>query len=736
MIPRRPSGRPAFLLALSLVLGGAAICADGAETPALAPQRTEVPPVIDGRLDDAAWATPPLELGEWLSYNPLNGSPMAQRTEVRVAYDSRALYFAFHCVDPEPDKIRSTLSRRDQLWNDDWVGLSLDSVGNGQASYDMFVNPRGVQADILTTASAGENSAPDWVWESAAQRTDEGYDAEIRLPLTSIRFKAGDTVPMGILFWRRVSRLGMSASWPNVPAGKGFIDCHARIVLRDLRRPLTLEVIPSLTYSLNQARVDPSRFGTTDSSPDAGVSAKYGLTSALTLEGTFNPDFSQVESDSFQVEVNQRYPIFYSEKRPFFMEGLGTFELAGVGGDAVMRTAVDTRNIADPRWGGKLSGTAGKMTFATLSAADDAPGRPTDDGPSPFPGERKLYNIGRALYSLGPNSYVGGLFTDTEFGGGFNRAGGFDLSMRRGKSAWSASALATTTRSPEGDSSASGLGGQASYSYESRRFLVANQVEHYDRDFRMDTAFLNQTGVTADWLFSALSVYPDEKRYPWLKRIVPFVFSRGIDDEVQGGRGWFVLPGFRMHFTRQGFFRFDTGWGREPWARQVFDTRTTRVIGQAQFTRWLNMSTTYQFGRSIYYDAANPFLGRTWSLYLDATLQPGPRLNEYVSWNHVVFDRLTGERVYDVDIVYSKASFQFDRWFQLRAIVQYDSSRHQVLTDLLASFEPVPGTVAYLGYGSSIEQREWDGTAWRAGAGSYATAQRGLFFKASYIHRF
>ena len=115
------------------------------------------------------------------------------------------------------------------------------------------------------------------------------------------------------------------------------------------------------------------------------------------------------------------------------MEGMGTFELAGVGGDAVMRTAVNTRNIADPRWGGKVTGTLGRLTFATLSAGDEAPGRPTDDGPSPFPGDQKLFNIGRAVYSLGPNNYVGALVTDTEFGQGYNRVAGLDLSLRRGK---------------------------------------------------------------------------------------------------------------------------------------------------------------------------------------------------------------------------------------------------------------------------------------------------------------
>ena len=164
--------------------------------------------------------------------------------------------------------------------------------------------------------------------------------------------------------------------------------------------------------------------------------------------------------------------------------------------------------------------------------------------------------------------------------------------------------------------------------------------------------------------------------------------------------------------------------------------RTTRVIGQAQLTRWLNVSSTYQFGRSPYYDAQAPFLGRSRSLSVGVSFQPSARFNQSTSWDHVVFDRLSGERAYVVDVLNLRATFQFDRHFFLRAIAQYDSSRHQVLTDLLGSFELRPGTVAYVGYGSIIEKREWDGTAWQPGRGDYATARRGFFFKASYIHRF
>jgi uncharacterized protein DUF5916/cellulose/xylan binding protein with CBM9 domain len=728
--------RLALLAALTLVGGGALANADE-DRPRLEPARTATPPTIDGVLDDAAWQGPALPMTEWLTYNPLNGEKLAQQTEVRAVYDDRYLYFAFHCIDPDPAGVRTNISRRDNMWNDDWVGFSLDSVGNGQSSYDHFVNPSGIQGDILTTPSAGENSAPDWVWDSAGKRTPEGYDVELRLPLTSIRFKSGPEVKMGILFWRRVSRLGMSASWPVVPAGRSVLERHAVMVLHDLKRPLTLELAPSATYSRQQSRLTPAAFASADSNPDAGLSVKYGLTSEVTLEGTVNPDFSQVESDAFQVEVNQRFPLFFSEKRPFFMEGLGAFELAGVGGDAIMRTAVHTRRIVDPLWGLKTTGTAGRASFGVLAAGDEAPGRPLAGEVNPFLGDRRDFFVARGQYSLGPSSYVGGILTDTQFGGGHNRVAGSDVSLRWGRQSASATFLTTQSRAPGGTDTTHGVGGQSMYSFESKRVVFIAQGEHYDRGFRMDTAFLNQVGITQGWAYLAPSFYPDATKYPWFKRFVPFVFYQRGRDRVQGGDPWVVVPGFRMHFTRQGFLRIDTIRGEEPFRNRTYRTSNTRLQAEAQATRWLNFSSQYSFGNSIFYDEVDPYLGRNHAGTLEVTLQPSPRVNQKLSFNRVTFDRLgDASRVFTVNVLNTQTTFQLNRYIFFRGIAQYDSSRARVLTDLLASWELLPGTVAYAGYGSLIERREWDGQQWTPGPGVYRTSQRGLFFKAAYVHRF
>jgi hypothetical protein len=421
------------------------------------------------------------------------------------------------------------------------------------------------------------------------------------------------------------------------------------------------------------------------------------------------------------------------------MEGMGTFELAGTGGDGNMRTAVHTRVIEDPLWGAKSSGTAGKVAFALLGAGDEAPGNaPTDGSVNPFLGERKAYTIARGQYSLGRTSYVGALLTDTELAGGHNRVAATDVSLKLGNHFTSGTFIATTTRTPDGLQAKSGLAGQAYYAYETKPFLFATQAEHYDTDFRMDTAFVNQTGVTQGWSFIAPSFYPDPRKTPWLKRVVPFVFARYGKDRVQGGNGYFVLPGIRMHLTRQGYFRVDAGWGREPWAGQVFPTTMVRVIGQAQLFRWLNVAAQARFGRSIYYDPVDPYSGRERDYTTEVAFQPCARFNQSVSWSHVGFDRASdGTRVYTVDVLNTRTTFQVDRHFFLRAIVQYDSSRHEVLTDFLASWELLPGTVAYAGYGSVLQRRGWDGSGFTDDpTGVYRTSERGLFFKASYIHRF
>ncbi len=252
----------------------------------------------------------------------------------------------------------------------------------------------------------------------------------------------------------------------------------------------------------------------------------------------------------------------------------------------------------------------------------------------------------------------------------------------------------------------------------------------------MDIAFYNQPALTSGWTFGSLNFYPDKARYAWLRRVSPFVFLQAADDRVAGAKQLLFIPGIRMNFSRQGFLRVDRFFGHEPWAGQTFPLDRWRIMGNAQILRWLNVDGRYVFGSGTYYDAVEPFSGHVVQSQLSVTFEPTPRFSQGVSWSRTDFKRPTGEPVYDVTIVNARATYQFTKQFFLRAIVQYDSQRERVLTDVLASYELRPGTVVYAGYGSLLDRRAYEDGEWVAGSGSYGASQRSLFFKASYLLRF
>ena len=705
--------------------------------------RTTTPPKIDGVLDDAAWtAVSPMPTGQWVSYNPNRGDKMPDiyKTEVRVTYDDRNVYFAFHCYDNEPDKIRTTVARRDAAFSDDWIALSLDSAGTGQAAYHLFSNPSASQMDALNTSASGEQFDADMVWFSGATTTADGYIVEVQIPLQTLRFAGAAEVAMNLVMFRKVSRIGYSYAWPEMRPGQWVFDSPARLIFADLKPRRLFELLPSITYGINQQRDTADTWGDGDGTFSVGVSGKLGITSGITLDWTVNPDFSQVESDSFQVQVNQRFPIFFSEKRPFFMEGMGLFNIAGTGGDGNMRTAVHTRRIVDPIYGSKLTGTIGKVAFGVLNAVDDSPTPPFTIEGEPFNVPNKVTTIGRASFGLGRSDYVGGLLTHTVHDGRNNIVGGGDVSLRRGDAhQFSATFMASST-SDRDVADRSGNMAQASYSYATRRWFTTNQVEHYDRGFAMDTAFYNRTGFTAGWSFGEVNFYPKSS---WLQRVHPFYFAQLGRDRIQDGGEDFIQAGIRFNVTRQGFFSFAHGRGHETFRGRKFSIGSdVNAFGNMQVVRWLYLSGNFRTGRSIFYDDTNPFQGRSKNYGISATFQPNQHLTQSLAYSTIRFTRpASGALVYDVDIVNSKTTYQFNKHFLVRFLAQYDSSIDRVLTDLLASYEFVPGTVFHAGYGALYEKdfvtpQLVPGAPPPLPRSGFLAVNRGLFLKASYLRRF
>ena len=322
--------------------------------------------------------------------------------------------------------------------------------------------------------------------------------------------------------------------------------------------------------------------------------------------------------------------------------------------------------------------------------------------------------------------------SDTEFGKDHNRVVGGDVAFKRGEHfQGNASFLSSTSRSLDGESS-EGRGAQASYDYSTRRFTIAGQAEHYDRGFRMDTAFINRVGVTRGWQYQALNFYPSHPRYRWIKRINPFFWVTGAEDRTQGGTELFVLPAVRFNFTRSGYLRVDYGTGHETFAGRKFETGRMMIDGGAQIMRWLNIGGGTQAGPAIFYDEEAPYQGDRRSINLRIGLQPNARVNSNTSYSFVTFkNRATDLNVYRVHVLNLRNTYQFTPRFFMRAVAQFDSSRKRVLGDFLASYELSPGTVMHVGYGS-LFGRELDDVEFDR----YTATARALFVKASYLARF
>ncbi|HKG98748.1 MAG TPA: DUF5916 domain-containing protein, partial [Pyrinomonadaceae bacterium] len=367
-------------------------------------------------------------------------------TEVRLGYDPRFLYIAFHCFD-DPVKVRANIAKRDNIFDDDYVGILFDTFNDQRRAYEFDFNPLGVQADGIWTEGQGEDFSLDLVMESKGMVTSDGYTIEVAIPFKSLRYVAGKDKLWGIHFWRRTKRLNNSLDmWIPMDRDKSSWLAQAGHLtgLEGLSTERTLELIPSLTVSETGKRKtalpfhaargtpDPGRFVNEPIELDPGLTGKYSLTPTVTLDFTLNPDFAQVESDQLVVTANQRFPIFFEEKRPFFLEGIDIF--------STQIAAVHTRAIIDPDYAVKLTGKVNRNTFGLLLASDNGPGNFSEDdrtNPDVFPGIQRFVDknasvaIMRLKRDIGKSdSFVGFLTTYYRFVDRYNELGGFDGRFR------------------------------------------------------------------------------------------------------------------------------------------------------------------------------------------------------------------------------------------------------------------------------------------------------------------
>jgi hypothetical protein len=479
--------------------------------------RFDKPPVIDGKLDDEVWKLATI-LKDFYQVQPGDNTSPSKATEVLLGLDSRFLYVAFHCYD-EPDKVRATIAKRDDIFNDDYVGILFDTFHDKRKAYEFDFNPLGIQADGVWTDGQNEDFSPDVVMESKGIVTGDGWTVEVAIPFKSLRYVAGKDKLWGAHFWRRIKRFNNELDmWMplNRDISSWLQQAGQLSGLEGISAERTLELIPSLTLSetgkrkatLSAAQLrstpnpfDPGRFVNEPVKFDPGLTGKYTITPNVVLDFAINPDFAQVESDQLVVTANQRFPIFFEEKRPFFLEGKDIFD--------TQISAVHTRAIVDPQFAVKLSGKIDRNTFGLLVASDTGPGNYSPEealtANPRFVGKNANVGILRAKRDIGTkDSFIGFLGTYRRFVDVYNLLGGFDTRLRVNKqTTFSAQALFTRSRQPffypdEGrifDRRADGMAYAWDYNMNGRHFGYELSAVGRSRYFRSDVGFNRRTNT-------------------------------------------------------------------------------------------------------------------------------------------------------------------------------------------------------------------------------------------------
>ncbi len=339
--------------------------------------KLSVPIVIDGRPDEDAWKTAAVFNDFYQTY-PGNNTAPSKPTEVLVMYDEKNLYIAFKCWD-EKDKVRATIAKRDNVFSEDNVRVWLDTYNDRRRAYVLGFNPLGIQQDGIFTEGQGADFSVDIVMESKGVIEDWGWSVEVKIPFKSIRYKAGKGSQWGFNAARNIDRFNDEFDqWlPDDRNVSGFLIKHGKITgLDEVKYERTLEVVPSVTLSETGSRVPANnvaagRFVNQPIKTQLGVNLKYTISPSVTLDAAINPDFAEIEADAPVVTANQRFPIFFEEKRPFFLEGSDIFRSP--------LQVFYSRNIVDPDFAVKLTGKTGKTSFGLLAASDNAPGNYSED---------------------------------------------------------------------------------------------------------------------------------------------------------------------------------------------------------------------------------------------------------------------------------------------------------------------------------------------------------------------
>jgi hypothetical protein len=672
---------------------------------------------IDGALNEDAWGKARiLELN--FEVSPRENVTPPVRTEVLLTYDKSNLYIGFRCYDPDSSQIRAHLSDRDSLGGDDWVAVEIDTYNDSRRAFTLFSTPLGVQTDGISDAAGIKDYNWDMIYDSAGKIFDWGYAVEMAIPFSSLRFqRTKEDQVWGINIVRGYPRNVRYQIWAQ-PYDRGNtcrVCQYTKIKgFKDVSPGRNIEINPTLTGFKTDERKDFPQGGFTNQAgkAEAGLTARWGITPNLVLSGTLNPDFSQVEADSAQLDINQPFALFYEERRPFFTEGLDFFKTP--------LNVMYTRTMRNPQWGVKLSGKEGAYAMGAYVVRDDVtnlifPGSQYSASFSKMqPNTSTVFRFGRDFRN---NSTIGLLFTNREGGDYFNRVYGIDGNLRfsqndevvfqfLGSGTKYDETTAVNYGQPMGQFSDRAI--SATYRHKTRFHQVDLGYEDIGEDFRADMGFLPQVGLRR---FNASSNYEwrTKKSKNWWTKFNLVNSAR----YTSGSEGIMLEKTLTNSFSYNGLYQTYVSVGntlsRQLYNEVEFELSQFNISAGIMPTGNFSLDIYSLFGDSI--DYVNSRKGSRVLLYSMLTYRIGAHLRLNV--DHT-FEEMNaaGDRLYTANISQAAVVYHFNARTFFRTMLQYYDYDYNVsnyvnsvepefkhfFTQLLFSYKINPRTVLFLGY--------------------------------------
>ncbi len=698
-------------------------------------------PVLDGKLDDSTWAQA-AQLTDFVEYEPNDLVRGREKSIAYVAYDSQYLFLAFRAFESQPGHVRATVFPRERGGDfDDRVTFLLDTYLDKRRALEFKSNPYGIQTDGIKVEGLDGDPSPDYVWYSAGRVDDKGWTVEMMIPWASLRFPHEDPLSIGFNIVRVYGRSAAKDSWVARRHGNPCEICQEGVLvgITGIDDHKTIDVLPYVSGSqlgtrrfATDSAISGGQFFSTrpplgfdGGRPKGAVGGdvKYALTSSALLNATLNPDFSQVESDDDQVRVNQRFTLFQTERRPFFLENRDVFEIPRSLDES--RTNIGdlfySRAIVDPAGGVRFSGKQGKLTFGSLYARDDQPGYFSYSGYESS-GYRPLANstadiiVARARADVLADSYIGLTALGRRIGDANNGVAALDVNLRRGGITLKAEGGGSTDRAPLDLATSSVLDGKKRNGVYYRGLLARSGknlsavllASGADSSFRDQLGRFARVGIQQLGGRVTATQYPSTKILQWLSqginvqtasafggKFLDYTVTTPFQFQFQKATAFTITP-LRQHLTLFNKRLYMTGLALDA------NTAASQVISAAG---------NIYFGDREIVDQSRSRVGKGYNASVQLTVRPVPQGSIDVkgqrSWHA---DKWTSPLVDDARILRVKASYQFSRPLGVRLIEQYSNQYDTRITNpfyrrgivharsALVSYELGPSSFFYAGY--------------------------------------